>query len=96
MSKIAVLNEVADELAVKRGMSKAQARDIAKDFIEIFASKVVEGGVSVKGVFTIKPKLQKGRTGTCSFNGKQWKTEDKYVLGITTGKGMEEELNLRK
>ena len=96
MSKIVGLNDVADELAEKKGMTKAMARDIAKDFIEIFASKVVDGGVSVKGVFTIKPKLQKGRTGTCSFNGKEWKTEDKYVLSIKTGKGMEAELNAGK
>lgn len=89
------LNKVADELAEKRGMSKAMARDIAKDFIEILASNIVDGGVSVQGVFSIKPKLQKGRTGTCSFNGKEWKTEDKYVLSITTGKAMSAELNAK-
>ena len=93
MSKIAGIKDIAEDLAVKRGIPKSEAMDIVKDTVGIIGSKCVEGGVSFKGIFTIKPKVKKGRTGTCSFNGKTWKTEDKKVLTITTGSAMEEELN---
>ena len=53
----------------------------------------VDGGVSFKGVFTIKQKVQKGRSGKCSFNGKAWKTEDKNTLSISVGSDLEAELN---
>lgn len=96
MSKVSGATDLANELAQKRGISKTEAQEVVKDLVEIMASAIVNGGVSFKGVMTIKPKLRKGRTGKISFGdkkGQQWKTEDKYVLEVTTGKVMDEELN---
>lgn len=93
MSKVVGTTEFASELAAKRGISKKEANDILTDVVEIMGSAIVAGGVSIKGVMTIKPKLRKGREGKCSFNGQQWKTEDKLVLAITTGSQMDAELN---
>lgn len=90
------VKDLADELAVKRGISKTEAQGIVKDFVEIMASAIVDGGVQIKGVMTIEPKLQKGREGTISFGenkGQKWKSEDKLVLSIKTGSDMSAELN---
>jgi nucleoid DNA-binding protein len=91
MSNVAGLKECAEALAQTRGITKSEAESIMKDVVEILASKCAEGGVSFKGVFTIKKKVQKGRSG--NFNGKSWKTEDKNVLSISTGKDLEKEMN---
>lgn len=90
---IAGSKECIELLAKTRGISKAEAESIFKDVIEVIVKKCSEGGVAIKDAFTIKKKVLKGRTGTCGFNGKEWKTEDSYTLGITVGKKMKEELN---
>ena len=51
----------------------------------------VNGGVSFKGLFTIKKKLRKGRSG--NINGKTWETKDTNVLVIKTGSKLAENLN---
>lgn len=89
--KVAGLKECAECLAVTRGISKSEAESIMKDVVEVLATKCVNGGVSFKGVFTIKHKLQKGRSG--NMNGKEWKTEDRTTLKITVGSDLEAELN---
>lgn len=93
MSKIAGMKDCVESLAVKRGISKVEAQSIMNDVLDVVVDKCKYGGVSFKGKFTIKPKIQKGRTGTCKFNNKQWKTEDKTVLSITVGSELEAELN---
>ena len=93
MNKIAGIKDCAESLAMKRGISKAEAQSIMNDVVDIISEKCVEGGVSFKGKFTIKQKVQKGRTGTCKFNGKQWSTEDKNTLTINVGSELEAELN---
>lgn len=91
MSKVAGLKDCAELLAQTRGISKAEAEGIMKDVVEVLGTKCAEGGVSFKGVFTIKQKVQKGRSG--SMNGKEWKTEDKVTLKITVGSDLDKELN---
>ena len=91
--KVAGIKDCAELLATTRGISKAEAEGIMKDCVEVLATKCAEGGVSFKGVFTIKKKIQKGRSGVCKFNNKEWKTEDKNTLAITVGSLLEEELN---
>lgn len=91
--KVAGVKDCAELLAQSRGISKAEAESIMKDVVEVLATKIKDGGVSFKGVFTIKQKVQKGRTGTCKFNGKQWKTEDKNTLSISVGSDLDAELN---
>ena len=93
MSKVAGLKDCAELLAQTRGISKAEAESIMKDVVQVISTKCTEGGVSFKGVFTIKQKVQKGRSGKCSFNGKEWKTEDKNTLSISVGSDLEVELN---
>lgn len=96
MSKVAGTTDLANELAAKRGIPKTQAADIIKDVVEVMSSAICDGGVSIKGIMTITPKLRKGREGKVTFGenkGQAWKSEDKYVLSIKTGSQMEEELN---
>lgn len=93
MNKIAGMKDCVEALAVKRGISKVEAQSIMQDVVDVISEKCVEGGVSFKGKFTIKQKVQKGRTGKCSFNNKEWKTEDKTVLAINVGNELEAELN---
>lgn len=96
MSKVSGTTEISAELAAKMGIPKTQAAEITKNFVEVLSSAICNGGVSFKGVMTIKPKLRKGRTGTISFGaskGQQWKSEDKYVLDISTGSDMDAQLN---
>ncbi len=93
LNKMAGVEDCVEALAMQRGISKAEARSIMNDVVEIIATKCAEGGISFKGVFTIKPKVRKGRSGVCSFNNKEWETEDKLVLSINTGSAMMKELN---
>lgn len=93
MSKIAGMKDCVEALAMKRGISKAEAQSIMNDVVDVISEKCVEGGVSFKGKFTIKQKVQKGRKGTCKFNGKPWETADKNTLAITVGSELEAELN---
>lgn len=87
------IKDCVEALAVKRGISKVEAQGIMNDVLDVIVDKCKDGGVSFKGKFTIKPKVQKGRKGTCKFNNKEWQTEDKIVLSISTGSELEAELN---
>lgn len=91
MSKVAGMKDCVEALAVKRGISKAEAQSIMQDAVAVIVDKCKEGGVSFKGQFTIKQKVQKGRSG--NMNGKAWKTEDKSTLAISVGSELEAELN---
>ena len=87
------MKDCVELYAKRRGISKAQAETEFKTAVDVIGDMCVNGGVSFKGVFTIKQKVQKGRSGKCSFNGKAWKTEDKNTLSITVGSDLEAKLN---
>ena len=85
------MKDCVELYAKRRGISKAQAETEFKTAVDVIGDMCVDGGVSFKGLFTIKQKVQKGRSG--NFNGKEWKTEDKNTLSITVGSYLEAELN---
>lgn len=87
------MKDCVELYAQQRGISKAQAETEFKTAVDVIASTILAGGVSFKGLFTIKHKVQKGRSGKCAFNGKEWKSEDKTTLAITVGSELEAELN---
>ena len=87
------MKDCVELYAKRRGISKAQAETEFKTAVDVIRDMCVDGGVSFKGLFTIKQKFQKGRSGKCSFNGKAWKTEDKNTLSITVGSDLEAKLN---
>ena len=87
------MKDCVELYAKRRGISKAQAETEFKTAVDVIGDMCVDGGVSFKGLFTIKKKVQKGRSGKCSFNGKAWKTEDKNTLSITVGSDLEAKLN---
>ena len=89
--KVAGIKDCAETLAQSRRISKSEAESIMKDVVEVLATKICEGGVSFKGVFTIKQKTQKGRSG--NMNGHEWKTEDKQTLSIKVGNDLDMEMN---
>ena len=88
---IAGMKECVELYAKERGISKAQADTEFKTALDVIADMCVNGGVSFKGLFTIKKKLRKGRTG--NMNGKTWETKDTNVLVIKTGSKLAENLN---
>jgi len=88
---IAGIKECAALLAQQNGISKAEAERQMRDCVEVIASKCAEGGVSFKGVFTIKQKMQKGRSGV--MNGKEWTSPDKKTLSIKVGSDLDREMN---
>lgn len=91
---VASMTECAELLAERKEISKAEAMRIMDDVLQVISIKCVqEGGVSFKGLFTIKTKLRKGRTGKCHFNDTEYQTDDKVVLTITTGRALDEALN---
>lgn len=85
------MKDCVETYAKKRGISRAQAETEFKTAVDVIADACVDGGVAFKGLFTIKKKVQKGRSG--NFNGKPWTTEDKNVLAISVGSDFEAELN---
>lgn len=93
MSKVAGIKDCVELYAKERGISKPQAEAEFKTAVNVITDMCLDGGVSFKGLFTIKQKVQKGRSGKCSFTGKEWKTEDKNILSITVGKELSDKLN---
>lgn len=85
------MKDCVEKYAQKRGISKAQAETEFKTAVDVIADACVDGGVSFKGIFTIKQKVQKGREG--AVNGKSYKTEDKNTLKISVGSELDAELN---
>ena len=92
---IAGMKECVEELAMRRGITKVEAQSIMEDVVNLIADKCVEGGVSFKGKFTIKHKIQKGRTGRCAFNNKEWTSKDKTTLSISVGNELDFNLNYK-
>ena len=88
---LAGMKDCVEKYAQKRGISKAQADTEFKTAVDVIADACVDGGVSFKGIFTIKQKVQKGREG--EVNGKSYKTEDKNTLKISVGSELDAELN---
>lgn len=88
---IAGMKECVELYAKERGISKSQADTEFKTALDVIADMCVNGGVSFKGLFTIKKKLRKGRSG--NINGKTWETKDTNVLVIKTGSKLAENLN---
>lgn len=88
---LAGMKDCVEKYAQKRGISKAQADTEFKTAVDVIADACVNGGVSFKGIFTIKQKVQKGREG--EVNGKSYKTEDKNTLKISVGSELDAELN---
>ena len=60
---LAGMKDCVEKYAQKRGISKAQAETEFKTAVNVIADACVDGGVSFKGIFTIKQKVQKGREG---------------------------------
>ena len=87
------LKDLVELYAKEKGISKAQAEADVKVFVNCLKDLIVKGGISFKGLFTIKHHVRKGRTGRVPSTGEEYTTEDKTVLKITTGKSLEEELN---
>ena len=88
--------EFINRLAKEEGITKTRAKELLNTFLDLMATACVDdGGISFKGFFTIKKKFRKGRTGRFG-DGKEWKSEDKYVLSIDTGCDMLTLLNIEK
>lgn len=85
------IKECAELLAQTKGISKVEAERQMRDCVEVIATKCAEGGVSFKGVFTIKQKIQKARSGV--MNGKEWSSPDKKTLSIKVGSDLDKEMN---
>lgn len=85
------LKDFVEAYAQKRGISKSQAETEVRAFLDVLKAKLKDGGVSFKGVFTLKKVLKKGRSGKC--NGRAYTTEDKNSLKLTVGAELDEELN---
>ena len=88
---LAGMKDCVEKYAQKRGISKAQAETEFKTAVDVIADACVDGGVSFRGIFTIKQKVQKGREG--EVNGNSYKTEDKNTLKISVGSELDAELN---
>lgn len=85
------IKDFIEAYAMKRGISKVQAEQEVKAFLDVMKDKLKAGGVSFKGIFTIKKVVKKGRSGKCS--GREYTTEDKNSLKLTVGADLEQELN---
>ena len=85
------IKEFIDAYAMKRGISKVKAEEEVRAFLDVLKDKLKAGGVSFKGLFTIKKVVKKGRFGKC--NGREYNTEDKNSLKLTVGSELEQELN---
>lgn len=85
------ITDCIERYAQKRAISKAQAETEFKTALDVIADACVDGGVSFKGIFTIKKKVQKGRKGMC--NGHEYETQDKNTLSIKVGTDLDKELN---
>ena len=89
--KLLGMKECVDSYAQKRGISRTQAESEFKTAVNVIADSCVDGGVSFKGLFTIKQVTRKGREG--HIGDRQYKTEDKCSLKLSVGNALEQRLN---
>lgn len=91
MSKVAGKKDLVELVAKEAGVAKTTAEEQVNTVLNCMSDLIVDGGICLKGKFTIKTKIQKGRDG--AINGVAYHTEDKTTLKITVGSEMEETLN---
>lgn len=85
------IKDFTEAYAMQRGINKSQAKREIDDFLKVFETAVMNGGVSFKGLFTIKTAIRKGRDGV--VNDMSYHTDDKMTLKISVGKDLDEKLN---
>lgn len=86
------VKELSESLARARGISKKEAASIMKDVVEVMGDAIAhDGGISIKGVFTIHSKVRPARSGKC--NGHEWSSPAKRVLTIKVGNTLDAEMN---
>lgn len=86
------VKELSEMLATTRGISKKEAASIMKDVVEIMGDAIAhDGGIALKGVFTIKQKTRAARSGKC--NGVAWSAPEKKTLSISVGNVLDAEMN---
>lgn len=83
--------EIVESIAMKKGISLAQAEEMFDTVMGTVVEAVKENGFVLQGMFTIEPRVRKGRTGT--INGVTYNSKDKISLAISTGKVLDRELN---
>lgn len=85
------MKECVEILAMKEGITKAEAEKRMKSCLDVIAEKCVTGGVCFKGLFTLKKVARKGRS--VILNGVPYKGKDKNILKITVGTELSGKLN---
>ena len=91
MKKVLGVKECVELYAQKRGITKLQAKEEFETALDTIADGCVQGGVSFRGMFSLKSKVRKGREGT--INNIPYVSEDRNTLKFSIGKKLEEALN---
>ena len=91
MSTIAGKKDLVEMYAKENALSKAEAEKQVNSVLACMHDCFVNGGLSIKGMFTATKKVQKGRDG--AVNGVEYHTEDKNTLKFKVGSALEEDLN---
>lgn len=86
------MKDFVDAYASERSIPKSQATQEINVFLSILKKLLKEkGGVTFRGIMTLKTYTKKGRSG--SINGKKYNTPEKVGVKLIVGKNFEEELN---
>lgn len=84
--------DVAILFAEHTNTTKKQATEYLYEFLNIIVDACTEhNGVTFRDYFSIKPKVQKGRSG--EFKGVAYETEDKNTLKLTVSKTLIDKMN---
>lgn len=87
------IKDLRERYAKERGITSTQATSEVDSFLKVLKDLIVEEGISIKGLFTIKHHIRKGRTGKKPNSQETYTTQDKTVLKIKTGSSMDVLLN---
>lgn len=85
------VKELADNVAKAQGIPKSVAKEQVGAVLTALCDAFASEGFSMRGHFTVKQIVRKGRKG--SINGHDYETKDKNTLRIEVGPKLDEKMN---
>ena len=92
MKKQEFVEIVSKEIGESKNRTKEILDGLDNATLKAFNSIEMDDKVPASNLYSIHKKLRKGRSGVSKLHGveKEWKTEDKVVPNIKTGKRFED------
>ena len=90
-NKVLNVEDCVRLLAKRRNIPLTDADELFSDCMLVLAEAIIQGGVSIRHLFTIRKTLRTGRKGV--LRDKEFTSKDLYTLHIRAGKKLSDAMN---